>query len=115
MHLLSRVFSVFHQHLAALEQGSREQPGRIQPGSGSSGPVKQKARKARDSRMLMKDASRRSTSEPNCREEIDGSGLVTGEKTEEVGAWLSLRDGRAGAVALRQGELEGKEESVRLE
>lgn len=49
----------------------------------------------------MKDVFRRLISELNCREEIDGSGLVIGEKIEEVGVWLFLRDGRVGVVVLR--------------
>lgn len=72
------------------QRGSKKQPGRIPPGFGSSGPVKQKARNARDSRMLMKDASRASTSEPNRREGVDSGKLVTWGKSEEARDPLSL-------------------------
>lgn len=42
-----RIFGVLHQRLTIPRQKRKEQPGETQPGFGCSGPVKQKAGKAR--------------------------------------------------------------------
>lgn len=51
-----RVIRCFPSALNALGWDSKEQARRIQPGFGSSGPVEQKAHKARDSGILVKGA-----------------------------------------------------------
>lgn len=57
----------------------------------------------------MRDASRRSTGEPQTVEKKVGSGkVVTWKEMEEARDWLSLGDGSADIV--RQCKLEGKEE-----
>lgn len=81
----------------------------MQPGFGGSGLVEQKARRARDSRLLGRDVVRQSNQgTQTVGRHVGSSKLGTWEEREEAEFWPALRDGSADV--LRRFEIEGKED-----
>lgn len=66
----------------------------MQPGFGGSGPVEQKARKARDSRLLGRDVVRQSNrGTQTVGRHVGSSKLGSWEERKEAKVWPALGDG----------------------